>query len=72
MSLYIQMPVIECRYEFETLLAEYGKIKALIAEKEQRLMQIECALSALADKAFEAMDEESEERSHETESEAEK
>ena len=60
MSLFIQMPVVETKSEFGSLLSEYGKIKAEIVEKEQRIMQIECALHDFADKALKVMNEESE------------
>lgn len=60
MSLYIKMPVVESRFDFNTLLAEYGKTKAAMERLEQRAMQIECALSDFAEKALEALDKDEE------------
>lgn len=56
MSLYIKMPVVESRVDFNALLAEYGKTKAAMERLEQRAMQIEYALNDFAKKALDALD----------------
>ena len=60
MSLFIQMPVVETKFEFGSLLAEYGKLKGEIVRLEERSMQIECALHDFAEKALKVMNTESE------------
>jgi len=60
MSLYVEMPKVETKFEFRTLLAEYGKIKAEMEAKETRIREIEYALDEFAEKGLKAIRKESE------------